>query len=305
MLNLANDATVVLTKADSATVITYTWKAADFGLSLVVNYYIQVDRAGNNFKDATVIGQTINTTTFSIITYDLNSKLLPLETDPTAIIPLALEYRVMASVSNTYTPSYSAVIKQTITPFNVPIPYPLLFVPGNYQGWNPADSVTSIASLSFNTKYEGYLWMASSALEFKFTQGPAWTTNWGGSAGVLSPGGANITTNDAPGYYKLNVDLSSLTYAALKTTWSVIGDAVGGWSTDNDMVYDSIAKTWSVTMAVTTGNLKFRANHGWDLNYGDKPTPDGTLVSAGANIPSPGAGNYTICLLYTSPSPRD
>ena len=199
-------------------------------------------------------------------------------------------------------PVYSAAVQQSITPFYAPIIYPLLGVPGSYQGWNPADSTTVIASLKSDGKYEGYAYFADANTEFKFTQGPSWDNNWGdtGANGTLDKGGDNIKAAD-PGYYKLNVDLVGLTYTSLKTTWGVIGSATpGAWDSDTPMTYDPVSKVWTVTVDLTAAEIKFRANGGWDLNYGDDGA-NGSLEAGGANIAVPAAGNYTITLNLSNP----
>ncbi|MEI7491020.1 MAG: SusE domain-containing protein [Bacteroidota bacterium] len=303
VLNLASGAQIVLKKSDSAVLIPFTWTASDFGQPLEIGYTVEMDLAGNNFKNANTVVQTKSLLGASISTYDLNQKILPLEYDPKNPTPLNMEFRVTAIINANITPLYSVVIPQTITPFFVKIVYPILFVPGSYQGWNPADSSTTIASLAFNGKYEGYLWMGIDDAQFKYCQGNSWTTNWGddGADGTLNPNGANIASG-LHGYYKLNVDLPNLKHTFLLTKWSVIGDATpGGWDTDTDMAYDSIAKTWKATLNLTAAGLKFRANHAWDLNYGDDGTNTGKLSSGGANITISAAGNYTVTLNLSQP----
>ncbi len=176
--------------------------------------------------------------------------------------------------------------------------YPVLHVPGSYQGWNPGNDSTVIASVKSDGNYEGYLYFKDAGTEFKFVKGTTWQdANWGdnGADGTLDPGGANIKVADA-GYYKINVDLNNLTYKVLKTTWGVIGDATpGGWSTDQDMTFDPKTGTWSVTLDLSKGQLKFRANHDWALNYGDTGA-DGVLDQNGDNIQIPEAGTYVITL---------
>jgi uncharacterized protein (TIGR02145 family) len=184
---------------------------------------------------------------------------------------------------------------------NDPMVYPLLQVPGSYQGWKPADSSTTIASKETYGKYEGYLWFGGDNTQFKYTLGPAWTTNWGdnNADGTLDPGGANIIAG-ALGYYKLNVNLDSLTHRFLRTAWAVVGSAVWGWSNDADMTYDTGLKVWTITIDLMGGSIKFRANHSWALNYGDNGA-DGTLEEFGANITVPEAGNYTVTLDLSKP----
>ncbi|HTX88709.1 MAG TPA: RagB/SusD family nutrient uptake outer membrane protein [Bacteroidales bacterium] len=175
--------------------------------------------------------------------------------------------------------------------------YPVLYVPGSYQGWNPADPTTVIASKYVAGEYEGYLYFKDANTQFKICQNPDWTVNWGddGADGTLDLNGANIQVAD-PGYYKLNVNLNNLTYTVVKTTWAVIGDATpGGWSTDSPMTYDTATKMWSAVLDLTVGGLKFRANGAWDINYGDDGA-DGILDPGGANIAIPEAGTYTITM---------
>jgi hypothetical protein len=302
VLNLASGAQIVLKKTDSAQLITFSWSASSFGQVVVVGYTVEMDMVGNSFKNAIPVVLATNALTASINTYDFNQKILPMEYDPKNPTPINLEFRVKAVINANLDPLYSAVVPQSITPYFVKIVYPILFVPGSYQGWNPADSSTVVTSKSSNGLYEGYIWFGTDQVLFKYTQGPNWNTNWGdtGPTGTLVPGGDNIKAG-AKGYYKLNVDLPNLKHTFLLTTWSVIGDAASGWSTDVPMVYDTVAKTWSVTLNLTAANIKFRANAAWDLNYGDDGSNTGKLSAGGANIAVAAAGNYTVTMNLSQP----
>ena len=299
VLNVAGGDTIALKKTNADTLITYTWSAASFGLTLVTTYTIQMDKQGNNFKDPLAVGTVTSANSFALLTSALNNKLLGMEFNPdlNPSSPMALEFRVMASVSPNSNPAYSPVVSKVMVPYYVKIVYPFLFVPGNYQGWNAGDSTTVIYSAKSNNSYDGYIWMGASAPEYKYSEDPKWVTNYGdnGADGTLELNGSNIVPG-GPGYYHLTADINTLTHTYLKTAWSVIGDATpGGWNTDTDMAYDSIARTWSVTLALTTGGIKFRANHAWDLNYGDTGA-DGSLDMNGDNIAVPEAGNFTVTL---------
>lgn len=82
----------------------------------------------------------------------------------------------------------------------------------------------------------------------------------------------------------------------MKTDWGLIGDATpGGWDSDTNMTYDTATRTWKVTLDLKAGNVKFRANDAWDLNYGDNDF-DGTMEEGGKDIPVNAAGNYTVTL---------
>jgi hypothetical protein len=180
--------------------------------------------------------------------------------------------------------------------------YPMLYVPGGYQGWEPANTTTVLKSVASDGKFEGYLNFTDANTEFKFCQNPDWSVNWGddGGDGTLDPGGANIKAVDA-GYYKINVNLNDLTYTIAKTYWGVIGSATaGGWDSDQDMTYDAETGMWTAVLDLTEGELKFRANDDWAINYGDDGN-NGVLEANGANIAIPAAGTYTVTMKLGSP----
>jgi hypothetical protein len=172
--------------------------------------------------------------------------------------------------------------------------YPVIYVPGGHNSWDPANTTTVLASVGSNDYYEGYLWFGAGN-EFKFTEGPNWDVNYGdnGADGTLDAGGANIVAGEA-GYYKLNVALDTLAYTMLKTDWGIIGSATAdGWDADQNMTYDPDSGYWSAILELSTGEIKFRANDAWDVNYGDDGA-NGILEQNGANIPIAEAGKYLI-----------
>jgi hypothetical protein len=178
--------------------------------------------------------------------------------------------------------------------------YPLLNVPGGYQGWDPALNTTVLSSPNSDDKYEGYFWFDADT-EFKFALG-GWDNNWGddGNDGTLEPGGANIKATEA-GFYKINVDLAALTYTFIKTEWGIIGSATAnGWDSDQNMTYDAAENAWTITADLVAGEVKFRANDDWGLNYGDDGG-NAILEAGGANISIPANGTYLIKLYLDSP----
>jgi hypothetical protein len=180
--------------------------------------------------------------------------------------------------------------------------YPYLYVPGGYQGWNPADAKTVLSSPGNDKKFEGYLYFKDANTEFKFCVNPNWDLNYGdnGANGSLEQNGDNIKVA-AAGFYKINVDLNTLKYTIQKTEWGIIGDATAnGWDSDQNMTYNATDNAWVIETNFKAGEIKFRANDGWDLNYGDNG-PDGILEGGGANIKLPGAGQYRIKLFLSRP----
>ncbi|MEY4260755.1 MAG: hypothetical protein RL656_1728 [Bacteroidota bacterium] len=179
--------------------------------------------------------------------------------------------------------------------------YPKLFIPGSYQKWDPSNANTVITSPGNNDKYEGYFWFDGNT-EFKINAGPNWDVNFGdnGADGKLDQNGDNIRVVNA-GFYKLNVDYQAKTYTLNKTIWGLIGSATkNGWDSDQDLKYDAKENAWIITADLVKGEIKFRANDGWDLNYGDDGG-NAVLEAGGANIVIPSAGTYNIKLFLNKP----
>lgn len=173
----------------------------------------------------------------------------------------------------------------------------LLYVPGGYQGWDPAKTTTVLYSEKNDGKFEGYLYFKDDNTEFKFCETPNWDKNWGdtGADGKLEGGGDNIKAATA-GYYKINVDINALTYTMMKTDWGLIGSATaGGWDSDQNLTMDAATNLWSAILELKAGEIKFRANDGWDLNYGDDGA-NASLEGGGANITIASPGKYKVTL---------
>lgn len=79
------------------------------------------------------------------------------------------------------------------------------------------------------------------------------------------------------------------------TTVGIIGSATpGGWDADTDMTQDPAdTSLWTINIDLTDGEVKFRANDAWDINWGSEDFPSGVGTQGGPNIPVY-AGNYDV-----------
>ncbi len=281
--------------------LNFEWTAADYGFDAAISYSVQVDLAANDFAEAIELIKTTSTT--GSFTYgDLNNKLLAAGAVPGGVNDV--QFRVVSSVSDYVDDLVSPTVNMTVKPYFIEVNYPVLNVPGSYQGWDPANNETVLYSLKSNEIYEGYIYFGDAATEFKFAKG-SWDVNWGddGEDGTLEAGGANIKAA-GPAQYKLNVDLNTLTYTALQVDWGLIGSATpDGWDADQNMTFDVDNNVWTITLDLTAGEIKFRVNDDWAINLGDDGA-NTVLEYGGANIVIEEAGNYTITLnlgaaLYT------
>ena len=164
-----------------------------------------------------------------------------------------------------------------------------IYVPGNHQSWDPG-TAPRLYGANFDGKYVGYSCLDGG---FKFTSAPDWNhTNYGdGGEGMISDTGGDLSADK--GFYLLEVDVTAMTWKATPTTWGIIGDATAnGWDADQDMTWDEEKHCWCATITLTDGTIKFRANDGWDINFGGNPE---NLSAGGDNIPVT-AGTYDIDL---------
>jgi hypothetical protein len=139
-------------------------------------------------------------------------------------------------------------------------------------------------------------WFATIPLttgSIKFRANGNWNLNYGGANGKLNAGGDNISIANA-NTYTVALNLSSpLNYKYSVNTWGLIGSATANsWNSDTQMTPHS-DNTWTYTGALTAGEIKFRANGNWNVNFGGK---NGSLILGGDNISIPSDGNYTITL---------
>ncbi|WP_461637188.1 SusF/SusE family outer membrane protein [Labilibaculum euxinus] len=189
------------------------------------------------------------------------------------------------------------------------------YLPGDYVAasypettfadWDPENSPIVMNTVDNTTILEGFVYMANANNAWKFASQPNWDgPNYGAGAiaGELDAAGDNFSS--PMGYYKVNVDMSAtpMTYTAVSTDWGVIGDATpGGWDTDTNLTYNATSRTWRGTVHLTAGSFKYRANDGWDINYGSS-AGNNTLNAGGDNISNDIEADYDITLDLSTPN---
>lgn len=299
-------------KKDSAANIatTFAWNPAVYSLSDLeaVSYILQFDMVDSNFKNKVNLTAT-KQTEFEISVGDLNQHAIKVGA-PTGEAS-DFEIRIYASISanSEYTEIYSGATSVTITPYEEVVEAAKLWVPGDYQGWDPA-TAPNIFDYDNDGVYNGYIYFPEGGTyEFKFTSAPDWKhTNFGfGGEGILDtdPGAGNLSVPDFGGY-SVEVDTVNLTWTYELQNWGVIGQWLD-WAEDIDMEWDADNQYLHVTVenipAAEDQRFKFRANDAWDINLGAKDPDDGTLVPGGADIPIPDGGTIKFILRFTTEEP--
>ncbi|RIJ45662.1 SusF/SusE family outer membrane protein [Maribellus luteus] len=155
--------------------------------------------------------------------------------------------------------------------------------------------------------YQVFSYITTDSWGYKFLPTRSWNGGWGLTEGTTD----KITQNNPKdlkvsedGFYRVTVNFSDGTTKTEKTDWGLIGSATsGGWDTDSDMTLLPLSDneykgtyTWKITTDLTSGKIKFRANDGWAVNFGDTDA-NGSLELGGSDIEVSEAGNYTIKLV--------
>lgn len=129
----------------------------------------------------------------------------------------------------------------------------------------------------------------------KFRADTAWTVNWGNDVFPMDTAvldGPNIPVvageyivifNDITGAYNFMDPV--VEYG----TVGIIGSGTAvGWDNDIDLVKNPDPlkpDEWRTTLALKQGEVKFRADDDWAVNWGDTGFPTGTATQDGPNIP--------------------
>lgn len=149
---------------------------------------------------------------------------------------------------------------------------PVLYMKGDANGWDGYDYLSG----EDGVKFTGFMYLNQNG--FKFTTAPDWSGTGYGANFDTAPDAANIVITEPAGYYQVDVDLSEKTYTLTPiTSIGIIGSASpNGWDSDVDMTYVPYNKDtkevngyWEVkNITLSAGEIKFRANDGWDISWG-------------------------------------
>lgn len=307
----------------------YQWSASDYGIPVGMRYTLQLDSVGKDFTSAVNLVTTTDRQA-RITVNEMNNAIASLGVTD---YEQATRFQIRI-VTNAYggeegiTPLpdypaiYSQVIELLVTPYLVANEEPqkaAIYIVGtlvdgvptwdNSKGaiGNGLQVFFSDDSNMDNKKYSYTgTFVGGSAYKIIQTSG-----DWGdayafGSSGVLigDNGGDDIPGPASSGIYTLNVDLDNLTYSYTTYTGEtksydrigVIGSATPtGWDGDTEMKQVT-PHVWVLELELVVGEVKFRADNGWDINWGGKEIPFGIGTQGGDNIVVENPGTYFLAL---------
>lgn len=300
---------------------TWTWSTTDYGFSAARQYVVVADTSSSFSGTEIEVGSADSLSL--IVTKGMLNKTASKFTAKAE--PVTLHIRVKTTLkSNEFgsgmKPVYSNAGQISVTPFA--LSKDIIYLTGNAINGIPQwdNSLSGIGnglqllfaddSKADNQKYT-YTAILNANGEFKLPiKAGEWNPSWG-SAGsgnlILENDSKNLTTANTTELYTLSFNFSDKTYTVEKyvgkvdtyNTIGVLGSATTiGWDTDIDMTQVS-PHIWLLNEAnLQPGELKFRANDTWDINWGtgesqDLPFGIG-LVSSDKNIKIDKSGVYII-----------
>lgn len=168
---------------------------------------------------------------------------------------------------------------------------PVLYLAGDANSWKQTEPFAS----TDGTNFWGFAYLNNNG--FKFSTQQDWKgTNYGADFSTAADAANfSLPEGNEEGFYKivLNLDAKTMELTPI-TTIGIIGDATpNGWDVSTPMTYSKADGAWVIKdVTLKDGELKFRANDAWDINWGG--TPD-ALKQDGDNLKM-SEGTYDIKL---------
>jgi hypothetical protein len=201
-----------------------------------------------------------------------------------------------------------AELTYEITPINIAAQY---YVVGGVQGWSDSKKTCLFTPeekknvLSYTTKWTG-------AWDLKIWDAEHfgnWDAAWGcavdgdnSPSGALLNSGAQAISAPSAEFYTFTIDMNTQTYTWTKLdnqtpteyeNISLIGE-FNGWSGDFELEQVTPHNWYGVFTQESDGQLKYRANHDWSVNWGYGNDKDWNVADSFNKIGTNGGGNIWV-----------
>ncbi|MDO6595437.1 SusE domain-containing protein [Oceanihabitans sp. 2_MG-2023] len=290
-----SDNTVILTEANAdQDALTITWTEPDYGFDAAPEAYkILIDTVDGDFTSPQSATASMSLKTFTA--QQLNTLLTDLELPPNEESQVQIKVEVVLSSINSI---FSEAVNLTVTPYpalsDISSPWGIVGS-ATPNSWDGPD--VPFYKTENDNVFAAYVYLLDG--EIKFRENNDWAVNYGdtGVDGTLEGGGDNIAVT--AGTYYITMNLNTLTYtmtdASSEDIWGLVGSSTpNGWDGTDWPLYPAGNDIYITYVTLLDGELKFRLNNDWGVNYGDTGV-DGTLDSGGDNIVVT-AGSYKITM---------
>lgn len=293
VLSLTGNTTQVLFSENAdMEAVTFSWNEVVFNVNVQpVTYILEMAPGGTNFAEPVTLQNSADLS-YSMTVAQLNARAINL-----GILPETqgtLDFRLIAGIGTTDNYDLiSETITLTVTPYtdeiDISTPWGIAgsATPG---GWDEFADDIPFWQTGTDNVFVAYANLNDG--EIKFRKDAQWIENYGGSGGNLVAGGDNIPVT--AGKYKITIDLNALTYTIEPFSLGIVGSATpNGWDgPDVELFFDSTSDQFRAVVTLADGEIKFRMNNDWGVNWGDDGA-DGTMEPGGANI-AVSAGKYVV-----------
>lgn len=162
------------------------------------------------------------------------------------------------------------------------------YMPGSYQGWNPATALKLVHSKTTKGLYQGFVDLTTADgadVEFKFSPLPEWNGDFGfsdvvvtvsegtgcASAVAKTPASDNIKVPSGFYYVRLNKKFNTLDMVQVKNLELIGSFAASNWGTGIEMTWNADNKTWTAVQDLEFkqgDKFLVRFNSAWDHKLG-------------------------------------
>lgn len=291
--------------------LTLSWDNVSFGQTPTL-YDVEMVKEADTWDTPMLLGTGYNNSNAIYTVAELNEKANMLGLAPDVLG--AVKIRIKAYVGISGEPKYSQELVYLIQPYLAYFFRDLFLVgPASSAGWNNDNNNLAMFRSPDNENeytYTGYL--AGDALKLLEKMG-AWQPQWGSQDGQLTSNPLHQSNdpdviNISGGLVTFTANTNSRAFSVSSYTGSVnsysvvgiIGAGIGGWG-DADQIDMTQAQVngnnthvwYARNVNVVGGEVKFRANNGWAVNWGGSTEFSGTGTQDGPNIPV-SAGVYNV-----------
>ncbi|WP_312923535.1 SusE domain-containing protein [Empedobacter brevis] len=274
---------ILLEENAAETAMTFKWSATEYGANTPAKYEVQIDKKGDEFKNAVTLISTTETS-YAITVKDLNTTATELGLQPEK--GEDLEYRIVSTIGSVKSQALISNIQTINVKIYIPKSDPVLYLVGGIQkyydktNWTPTDGLKMRYIGDGTTKlFEAYIKVGKDdGIKF-IGQNDGWNPdNYGSIDGVQngklensgSSSDVTIAKNEGDGFYYIQVDIDKLTYKFVKMNWGVIGDATAdGWNSETAMTYNFTDNVFELSTKMKEGELKFRSKNSGNAIYGE------------------------------------
>ncbi|MFD2567370.1 SusE domain-containing protein [Pseudotenacibaculum haliotis] len=295
---ISNGDAFVLSLANNDQVaVTIQWEDAilQSSLGVDVTYYLEAGTTGSDFATVIDVANVVNQNSIALTNAQLNAAALSSGIAPDTAGDLDLRVRSVITDSNT-----GAVLERTSATLTINVTT-YLTVLDLSTTWgivgSAANNWGATPDLPFwQTDTNGVLaaYVTLTDGEIKFRENNNWAVNYGdtGADGTIEQNGDNIAVT--AGSYKVTLNFNDNTYTIEPFSLGIVGSAYNNWGATPDFMleYDQYSDVFRGIVTLLDGEMKFRMNNDWAVNYGDTGA-DGTIEQNGDNI-NVTAGIYIV-----------